>query len=52
MWRCWDVLGLWEGHPHDEDEFEGVVEWEPVGGVDDGLSDREAGVDNPVLLMR
>ena len=45
--RC--LLGLWQSHVHDEDEFEGVVEWEPVDGIDHGFEDGEEGVDDPVL---
>ena len=44
------LLSLWESHVHDEDKLEGVVEWEPVGGVDERLDDGEAGVDDPVLF--
>ena len=45
----WYLLGLRESHPHDEDELEGVVEWEPVGGVDHGFDDGGEGVYDPVL---
>jgi hypothetical protein len=48
-WMGWYLLGLGESHPHDEDELEGVVEWEPVSGVDHGLDDGGEGVDDPVL---
>lgn len=40
---------LRKGHPDDEDELEGVVEGEPVDGVDGGLNHGEEGVDDPVL---
>ena len=46
-----NVLSLWQGHVHDEDEFEGVVEGKPVGGVDQGLEDGQEGVDDPVLFI-
>ena len=46
-----NLLGLWESHVHDEDELEGVVEGEPVGGVDEGFDDGEEGVDDPVLAI-
>lgn len=36
--RNWGhVRGLGERHPEDQDELEGVVEGEPVDGVDGGL---------------
>lgn len=44
-----DLPGLRESHPQDEDELEGVVEWEPVDGVDGGLKHGQEGVDDPVL---
>ena len=43
-----DVLGLREGHPEDKDELEGVVEGEPVDGVDGALEEGQEGVDDPV----
>jgi len=42
------AVGDGKGHPQDQDEFEDVVEWEPVDGIDDALKDGEKGVDNPV----
>lgn len=45
-----DLLGLRQSHVHNEDELEGVVEGEPVGGVDGGFEDGEEGVDDPVLV--
>ena len=36
-WR--NVLRLRKSHVHDEDKLEGVVEWEPVHGVDERLED-------------
>ena len=44
-----DVPGLGKSHPHDEDKLEGVVEREPVGGIDHGLKDGQEGIDDPVL---
>ena len=44
-----NVLSLRQSHPHDEDELEGEVEREPVGGVDEGFNDGQTGVDDPVL---
>jgi len=41
-------IGLGEGHPKDEDELEGVVEWEPVDSIDHALEDGEEGVNDPV----
>ena len=46
---CGYLLSLRESHIHDEDELEGVVEWEPVSGVDSGLKHGQEGVDDPVL---
>jgi len=46
-----DNLGaasLGESHPEDEDELEGVVEWEPVNSVDSALEDGQEGIDDPV----
>ena len=43
-----DVLGLWESHPEDKDELEGVVEWEPVDSVHGALEKGKEGVDDPV----
>lgn len=50
--RAEDLRSLGEGHPDDEAELEGVVEGEPVNGVESGLNDGEEGVDNPVLSSR
>lgn len=47
---CKNVLSLRQSHVHDEDEFECVVEREPVDGVDEGLEDGQEGVDDPVLV--
>ena len=53
MWRVWrgkgDVLSLRQSHVHDEDELEGVVEGEPVDGIDHRLQNSQEGIDNPVL---
>lgn len=47
----WEHLrSLWQRHPNDQDKLEGVVEGEPVDGVDRGLDNRQEGVDDPVLL--
>jgi len=46
-----DDLGsssLREGHPEDEDELEGVVEWEPVDGADSAFKDCQEGINDPV----
>jgi len=46
-----DDLGatsLGKSHPEDEDELEGVVEWEPVDGVDRALEDGEECKADPV----
>ena len=42
------LLGLRQSHVHDEDELESVVEWEPIGGIDDRFDDGQEGVDDPV----
>lgn len=43
------IPGLGKAHPEDKDEFECVVEWEPIHSVDGALKDRQEGVDNPIL---
>ena len=43
------VPSLRKSHPEDKDELEGVVEGEPVDGVDSRLNHSEEGVDHPVL---
>jgi len=46
-----DNLGaasLGKGHPENEDELEGEVEWEPVDSVDSALKDGQEGIDDPV----
>ena len=43
------LLSLWQCHVHNEDKLEGEVEWEPVGGVDDGLKDGQKRIHDPVL---
>lgn len=45
------VLSLWQSHVHDEDELEGVVEGEPISGIDERLDDGQEGVDDPVLFQ-
>ena len=45
------VPSLRKSHPKDEDELEGVVEWEPVDGIDGGLNDSQEGVGHPVLSL-
>jgi len=42
------TAGLGKSHPEDEDELEGVVEGEPVDGVDQALKDNQECVGNPV----
>ena len=42
------LLGLWEGHPEDKHKLEGVVEWEPVDGIDGALEEGQEGIHNPV----
>lgn len=44
--HCLPSLG--EGHPENEDELEGVVEWEPVDGVDGALEDGQESESDPV----
>lgn len=34
---------LWKSEPEGEDKLEGVVEWEPVDGVDQALEDTGEG---------
>ena len=46
--RCSPSLG--KSHPENEDELEGVVEGEPVDGVDRGLDHSEECVGHPVLF--
>jgi len=45
-----DLSAVGDGkcHPQNQDEFEDIVEWEPVDGINDALKDREEGIDNPV----
>jgi len=46
-----DNLGagsLGKSHPEDEDELEGIVEWEPVNGVDSALEEGQESIDDPV----
>lgn len=43
------TAGLWESEPEGEEELEGVVEREPVDGVDQGLEDGEEAEYDPVL---
>ena len=43
------AAGLWESQPEGEEELEGVIEWEPVDGVDQGLEDGEEAEYDPVL---
>jgi len=42
------TAGLRKSHPENENELEGVVEWEPIDGVDSALKDSQEGIDNPV----
>ena len=49
--RVEDNLGttsLGQGHPEHKDELEGVVEGEPVDGVDGALKNGQEGVSDPV----
>jgi len=39
---------LWESHPEDEDELEGVVEWEPVDGINGALEEGQERINDPV----
>lgn len=47
----WHLPGLREGHPQDEDKFEGVVEGEPVNSVHSALKDGQEGIHHPVLVV-
>lgn len=38
-----------QSHPNHEDELEGVVEREPVNGIDGRFDDGEEGIHDPVL---
>jgi len=40
--------GLRKSHPKDENELEGIVEWEPVNGADSVLKDIQESKNNPV----
>jgi len=42
------TAGLGKSHPENEDELEGVVEWEPVDSADSALENSQEGIDNPV----
>ena len=42
------TTGLWKSEPEGEEELEGVVEWEPVDGVDQALKDGEEAENDPV----
>ena len=44
-----DLPSLGKSHPKDEDELEGVVEREPVNGVDRRFENGQEGVNDPVL---
>jgi hypothetical protein len=46
------IPGLRKSHPEDKDELEGVVEWEPVNGVDRRLDDCEKAKGDPVLHLK
>lgn len=40
--------GLRKGSPEDQDELEGIVEWEPIDGADSALKDSQESIDHPV----
>jgi len=40
--------GLGKSHPEDEDELEGVVEGEPVDGINCAFEESQEGINNPV----
>jgi len=42
------AVGDGQSHPQNQDEFEGIVEREPVNGVDQALEDIKECVDHPV----
>jgi len=42
------ATGLRKSHPQDEDEFEGVVEGEPVDSIDSAFKDCQEGIGDPV----
>jgi len=42
------AASLWQGHPKDEDEFECVVEREPVDGIHGALKNGQEGIDDPI----
>lgn len=44
-----DLPSLGQSKPKNEDELEGVVEGEPVNGIDSALEDGEECENNPVL---
>jgi len=49
--RSEDNLGTtecWESEPQSKDKLEGVVEWEPVDGIDGALKQSQEGENNPV----
>lgn len=46
-WEC-DLLGHWKREPQKENKLEGVVEWEPVNGIDQALKHSQESIDNPV----
>jgi len=39
---------LGKSHPEDENKLEGIVEWEPVDGVDSAFEDAQEGENDPV----
>lgn len=49
-WVLRSLPSLGKSHPEDQDELEGVVEGEPVDGVDRRLDHSEEGVSHPVLF--
>jgi len=42
------TVGLGKSHPKDEDELEGVVEGEPVDGVDSAFKDSQESINDPI----
>lgn len=42
------TAGLWKSKPQNEDEFEGVIEWKPVDGVDGALKNSQESIYDPI----
>lgn len=46
------TTSLRKSHPEDKDEFESVVEREPVNGVNGAFENRQEGIRNPILWRK